>query len=266
MNMEKIIDRLLVEFLVPAFLLLLCILIVVDLAFGSSFNLCDETARQTLLKNSYLLIPGLLFAYLLNTSCTAFFNLISRLVLWGRIREYLMLRKLEVFRAKPFSGEPRRMWWLRYILKRRKLRAKVEEAKQAGNGSLYPVLVRRMEEEEVPAECRKNMLDAYEVVRTIVLASKDNAVIEWIQYHWSQLRLPRSTIIPSLLLTYLVPAVLRDWGCSRLQATTGAIIAISFLLLQWVHYYYRERFMIYAMVGYFVIKPGDKQKHHEKHK
>jgi hypothetical protein len=87
------------------------------------------------------------------------------------------------------------------------------------------------------------------------MASQDSAIIGWIQYHWGQLRLARSTLVPSFLLVLFLPWAATDWpGCSVTTILGLALLAFLFFLIQLGHYYYRERFMIYAMLGYFLVK------------
>ena len=97
-----------------------------------------------------------------------------------------------------------------------------------------------------------SILDIYEVVRTLVMASHDSMIIGWIQYHWSQLRLARSTLFPSVLLAILLPACMLQWQVHIWRVAVVLLFLAFLVVLQVAHYYYRERFMIYAMVGYFL--------------
>ncbi|HUJ11511.1 MAG TPA: hypothetical protein VL171_15970 [Verrucomicrobiae bacterium] len=248
--MDKIFDRLLVEFLIPAFLMLLCLVLFVDVVMGNSFNLINPGDRGRLISEGYLLVPGLLFAYLLNTSVTAAAYLWLRKKLWGRVREYCLLRKLNVFQSGRFTG----INCLGYIRLSESDRESLKADLESGAESLYTDFKRRMEEEAISARSVKELVDAYDTLRTIVMDSGESAITEWIQYHWAQLRLARGSIIPAFLLMFLVPIAVCQWGCSGFCFAAAGIVFPVFFLLQCVHYYYRERFMTYTMVGYFLRK------------
>lgn len=252
--MDKIIERLLIEFLVPALLMLLCFVLIGDLWAGSSFDL-PRALTSGIDLNISLFFVGLLAAYLVNTSASSFLNLLMRGVVWGRVREYLMYRKLDVFKAAPFKGITCAGYLIRY-------RDKSDEAKNAVKAdpeSLVSVLETRLLERRVPARWTRLMVDVYDVVRTAVMSSQDSAVISWIDYHWSQLRLARSTLLPAAMLMVLLPVSAITWGWRTRDVLAAAVVGVTFCLLQLCHYYYRERFMIYAMLSYFLVAPREQR-------
>lgn len=250
--MGKIFDRLFVEFLIPALLMFLCILLVFDIAMGNSFDLINASSRKVLADEPYLLAAGILFAYLLNTSLSAVLNLTMRAICWGKIREYLMLRKLNAFKTGPLKG----LRWWNYLRLTPVQRESLESVLKPGAENFYSEFMQRMEAESISAKSVKDLVDAYDTLRATVMDSGDSAIIEWIQYHWSQLRLARSCIVPAFLLIILMPMAIHQWGGTPLCVLGGGIGASLFFILQWMHYYYRERFMIYAMISFFLRKPG----------
>jgi len=259
--MGKIFDRLLIEFLIPAVLMLDCLILAVDLLRGSSFNLTCEESRKDLLDNHGLLAAGILLAYIINTSLSSLFNLWWRIVGGGKIREYLMYRKLDLFKDQAIKDLAKRwgikrFWLWSYFRHRADLVCIIEkEIKNRGTSNLYGHLLLRLREEGVPEASCNSILDIYDVVRTKVMSSQDSAIIGWIQYHWSQLRLARSTIIPSLIMVVLlIVLAFRDWNLSQRYVVVLTAFGTGFFTLQLYHYYYRERFMIYAMLGYFLSR------------
>ncbi len=227
-------------------------LLLIDVVMGSSFDLIQESNREGLMKSSTFLIGGILLAYIINTSLSSLFNLVSRILLWGKIREYLMYRKLDIFKVP--SLRDKKIWWLTYLLQRKAILLEIEKVKSERAVNLYPELIKKLNENNVPKQSQKSILDIYDVVRTIVMASRDSAIIGWIQYHWAHLRLARSTLVPAFLLITFLPLAVSDWGLYPMYIIVLAVItSLSFFLLQLSHYYYRERFMIYAMLGYFLI-------------
>jgi hypothetical protein len=191
-------------------------------------------------------------------------NLIFRRALWGETRVYLIYRRLHIFR----EDELRHVNWGKYLYwrflrkeKYRDLQEKIKTAKKKGAVNLYQVFVAKLIAVGVPDRLTKDTLYLYETLRTIVLASGDNAIISWIQYHWSHLRLARSTLFPAFLLIILFPLVMHyEWSQPILHAIIAAIFCLAFFLIEFVHYYYREKFMIYAMISYFLTFRSDKMK------
>ena len=255
--MEKIFDRLLIEFLIPAFLMLVCMIFIADVVMGDSF---DSKSLFKYEHRDFILIIGSIFAYVINTSISSLFNLISRILLWGKVREYLMYRKLNIFKEAEF--EKRKIWLFYYLRKRNELKKTIDKVKEKEAKNLFPELKEKLKEWNVPEHCSDSILDIYDFIRTIVMASKDSAIISWIQYHWAQLRLARNTLVPTFLLIFFLPAAIHSWHIYTWPTTLlAAILSFCFFILQLCHYYYRERFMIYAMLGYFLIcKTGDKMK------
>lgn len=250
--MDKIFERLLIEFLIPALLMFLCILLVIDVVTGSSFDLIKEFNQKRLMNSSIFLIGGILLSYIINTSISSLFNLVSRILVWGKIREYLMYRKLDIFKMK--SLKDKKIWWLSYLCHRKEILIEIEKIKAKRKISLYHILISKLNEKKIPAQSQKSILDIYDVVRTIVMASCDSAIIGWIQYHWAHLRLARSTLVPAFLLIIFLPLAIIDWNVNSTSIEIMTLIlCLSFFLIQVCHYYYRERFMIYAMLGYFLI-------------
>ena len=120
--------------------------------------------------------------------------------------------------------------------------------------NLYSDLITVLKAKGVPSHAIKTPLDIYDAVRTLVMASQDNAIISWIGYHWSHLRLARSTLVPALIFIVLMPSAVIHWQFGWNSAIWASMICFIFFITQLVHYYYRERFMIYAMVSYFLLK------------
>src|SRR5262245_42728326 len=109
--MEKIFERLLIEFLIPAFLMFFSILLAFDVLLEDSFDLSNRAARMALSGEPYWPILGDFVSYLLNTSLSSVLNLRLRRLGWGKIREYLLLRKLNVFKSGPFKD----INWIGYL-------------------------------------------------------------------------------------------------------------------------------------------------------
>ena len=151
--MEKIFDKLLVEFLIPACLMLLCLLLLADVLFGDSFDLANPDHRKRLTDEGYLLIPALLFAYLLNTSATAVFYLWLRKTKWGSVREYLLLRKLNVFKTGPLKGI--NCW--NYLRLTDAQREELKTVLRPGADNLYSDFMERMEAEAISAKSVKEL-------------------------------------------------------------------------------------------------------------
>ena len=101
--MDKVLERVLVEFLIPAFLMFLCMLVAVDVLSGTSFDLRDAGHRNATFGNPWLVTGVVLVAYVVNTSLSSMLNLLSRKLFWGRVREYLIYRKLNVFKQEEFE-------------------------------------------------------------------------------------------------------------------------------------------------------------------
>jgi hypothetical protein len=59
--MEKIFDRLLIEFLIPAFLMFISLVLAADAILGKRFDLSNPQHRSALLGNGVLLVGGILF-------------------------------------------------------------------------------------------------------------------------------------------------------------------------------------------------------------
>ena len=250
--MGKVFEKLFIEFLIPALLMFFCMVLMYDTLMGNSFDLIKQESLDDLFsENSLLTIAGVLLAYIINTSLSSMLNLFLRILAWGKVREYLLYRKLDVFKTGILKEK--NVWCLRYLFHRKEIMEDVYTVIEQKKESLYPVLINKLSKEKVPEQSCKSILDIYDVVRTIVMSSQDSAVIGWIQYHWSQLRLTRSTLVPTFLLIIFVPLTLNDWGIyNSFTVLSGLIICLFIFLLQLGHYYYRERFMIYSMLGYFL--------------
>lgn len=249
--MEKVLDKIFVEFLIPSVLMFLCILLVLDLLIpGIDFNTLE--AWRKVFEYPALVALGLIVSYIVTTSLSACFNLVSRRLVWGRVRAYIIYRKLDVFKNRRFDT---RMNVIRFLWTYELTTRKVKKVLRKGKCSLHGILTTALNEAGVPAQMTKDPLDIYDSVRTLVMASRDNAVISWISYHWSHLRLARSTLVPIILFAFLIPAVTDHWGysCSVFFGSLSA--CLLFFVIQLVHYYYRERFMIYSMLGYFLVCP-----------
>ena len=99
--MEKVFDRLFVEFLIPAFLMLACGLLFLQLLSGGNFDLGRADSRNVFFGNNAFVFGGIVFAYVVNTSLSALLNLISRILLWGKTREYLIVSEALMFSNCP---------------------------------------------------------------------------------------------------------------------------------------------------------------------
>ena len=249
--MDKVLERVLVEFLIPAFLMFLCMLVAVDVLSGTSFDLRDAGHRNATFGNPWLVTGVVLVAYVVNTSLSSMLNLLSRKLFWGRVREYLIYRKLNVFKQEEFEKE--RPWCLRYIRGRKQIQNQIDLVKK-DKKSLLPVLLDKIKRDHPEEELWRSILDVYDLVRTEVMASGDSAIIGWIQYHWGQLRLARSTLVPAILLILVLPFAGYGWFSPHwLAAIGGLLLSLAFFSVQLIHYYYRERFMIYSMFSYYLL-------------
>jgi hypothetical protein len=247
--MDKLLDKLLIEFLVPAVLMLLCLVLAVDIFSCSKFNLPDHYRNL----DATIWIFGLVIAYILNTSISASLNIMLRPLLWGKTREYLIYRKLNLFKEPTLEAHD--VSWWKYVLKSRQLKKAIENAKKKDDINLYKAMTARMQDKGIPECAYTTPYDLYDVVRTVVMTSQDNGMIAWIQHHWAQLRLTRSTLVPTFILVTLAPLALHTWGASTVQVVSLGVFVFLFFVFQLVHYYYREKFMIYAMLGYLFVLP-----------
>ena len=252
--MDKILERVLAEFLIPAFLMFLCMLVAADVLSGTYFDLENPTHRRHVFGNPSLVAAAVLGAYVVNTSLSSILNLLSRKLFWGRVREYLIYRKLNVFKQKRFEEErPSCLWYIRERTRIGEDIKRVKDEKQ----SLRPFLLEKIKRQHPEEELSNSILDVYDLVRTEVMASGDSAIIGWIQYHWGQLRLARSTLVPALVLLIFLPFAAASWfSPGLLWGIAAFFLSLAFLAIQFMHYYYRERFMIYSMFSYYLVCKG----------
>lgn len=223
-------------------------LLLIDIVLGDSFNLYQIDSEFQV--NAFGVFILMIFSYVLNNSLSALFNYISRFFLWGKIREYFIYRKLDVFKEKEFSDK--KYSCITFIINYEDIKVTIDKNIVEKTDSLYFILLSKLRIKNVPDASIKTVIDIYDVVRTLVMASKDNSIIDWIKYHWDQLRLARSTIMPSFILIVLTPFLLVDWNCDIQTIIIGEVIIFLFFILQYFHYFYRERFMIYTLFGYFI--------------
>jgi hypothetical protein len=245
--MDKIIEKLLVEYLIPSILMCLCLLLLADILLGDFFNLYQLDAGLPI--SVFGLFILLIFSYVLNNSLSALFNYLSRFMLWGRIREYFIYRKMDVFKDKSFT---KKVTCISYIIRKDSIEKIINREIAPKNDNLFNVFKTKLKCCNIPEASVSKIIDTYEVIRTLVMASNDNSIIDWIHYHWDQLRLARGTIVPAFFLLFIIPLLLIDWNMSTTEVIIGGICGFLFFMLQYFHYYYRERFMIYTMFGYFI--------------
>jgi hypothetical protein len=227
-----------------------------DLLLGTEYDL-RSSIQELKLNDSAHIFGLILFSYLINTSSSSILNLIFRRFLWRETRVYLIYRKLHIFEEKRINH----INWIRYMYYLLYSKKKYEETiriidnvKKEGEVNLYKVFIDKLSAKGVEERLTKNTLYLYETIRTIVLDSGESEIISWIQYHWSHLRLARSTLFPIFLMMILIPLVLYyEWSQSVYNSLVAGITVLVFFIIQFLHYYYREKFMIYAMISYLFV-------------
>ena len=264
--MEKVFDKILIEFLIPSLLMFACILLVLDIVIPE-VNLTSIETQKYLFEHPSLISFGVIFSYILTTSSSAIYNFISRIILWGKIREFILYKKLDIFKENEF--EMCRINLISFLIRYKSIRSKIDQMIKSNNNCiLYHFLIKKIKSQNVPDKAIQNPLDIYEALRTLVMASQDNAIISWINYHWSHLRLARSTLVPAIGFMVFTPWAILHWGYGTIWFIASLIVSMGFFIIQFIHYYYRERFMMYSMVEYYLIKQLNikKQKRSRKYK
>lgn len=263
--MEKIFDKLLVEFLIPAVLMMISIFLIIDIIMGNTFNL-NEKLFAVNSKDSIVLVIVILFSYIVNISLSSLLHALLRIWVWGKTREYLMYRKLNLFKEENVikaMGTVNIFFYLYLSYRKPKeLELAINAAIKNGSINLYQCLIHKLKKCNISERCYSSNYDIYDTVRTLALGSQDNAIIGWIQYHWSQLRLVRGTLIPLILIFITLPFAMFQWQIVGLEIDKCLLIFLVecclflVILIQAFHYYYREKYMIYAMLGYFITTPN----------